>query len=89
MPHPEHQPQDSRFQIVQPEGTAVLEYRISGHYMQIHRTYVPDSLRGQGLAAQLAEAAFDFAREKHLRVEPLCSYIRRYAERHPEAKELI
>jgi len=44
--------------------------------------------RGQGVAAILVEAAFAAAREAGVKIEPQCSYIARYMERHPETSDL-
>ncbi len=84
-----HAVKEARFESPAQGSVAVLEYALAGEVMTIHHTYVPEALRGMGLAAALAKAAFDYARSEGLRVDPACSYIARYAERHPEAKELI
>lgn len=47
-------------------------------------TYVPEKLRGQGIAKKLLDFAVGFAREKGMKVVPACSYVRAEFERHPE-----
>ncbi|WP_062228303.1 GNAT family N-acetyltransferase [Aureimonas frigidaquae] len=47
-------------------------------------TYVPESLRGQGIAEKLLDYAVDFARQKGKKVVPACSYVRAQFERHPD-----
>ncbi len=47
-------------------------------------TYVPEHLRGQGIAEALVERGVAYAREKGMTVVPTCSYVRRLFDRHPE-----
>ena len=60
---------------------AVLEYRFVGEkHVDMTHTGVPVELRGRGIAAQLAAAAFDYAVENRLRVTPSCSYIQKFVD---------
>ncbi|WP_446653813.1 GNAT family N-acetyltransferase [Blastomonas sp.] len=47
-------------------------------------TYVPDSMRGQGIAARLVDALIATAREQQWQVIPRCSYVVVAFQRHPE-----
>jgi uncharacterized protein len=40
-----------------------------------NHTWVDDSLRGQGVARQLLDVLVEFAREKHIKILPTCSYV--------------
>lgn len=84
-----HEPENRRFIIQMERVAAVLEYHLNGPRMTITHTFVPDTLRGKGLAGYLAKAAFDFARTNDLRVVPQCSYIATYAQRHPDVQPLL
>lgn len=84
-----HNTERLRFEINIEAAQAVLDYQLSDGLMVITHTFVPEELRGQSIAGQLAKAAFDFAREEALKVVPQCSYIGVYARRHPEAKALL
>lgn len=55
----------------------------------ITRTFVDDSLRGQGVAGQLMDAAAAQIRADGNRARPICSYAKSWFERHPEAGDLI
>ncbi len=59
-------------------------YRIEGDVFDIRSTFVPDELRGQGIASQLVKAACDYAKKEHLKIKPTCSYARVWLERHPD-----
>ncbi|WP_017672693.1 GNAT family N-acetyltransferase [Blastomonas sp. AAP53] len=52
-------------------------------------TYVPDSMRGQGIAAQLTDALIDAARSEGWKVIPRCSYVVTAFRRHPEWGDVL
>ena len=52
-------------------------------------TYVPHSIRTKGIAWELAEFAFEYARKNNLKVIPRCGYIRRFVNKNPHLKELL
>jgi hypothetical protein len=84
-----HSPEEGQFLISASPNAAELDYRIKDEKMYIDRTYVPETLRGGGIAAKLVKAALKFAREKGLKVVPECSYVAVYLERHPEWSDLL
>ncbi|GIZ11772.1 GNAT family N-acetyltransferase [Pseudomonas sp. NCCP-436] len=49
--------------------------------LDIYRTFVPNSLRGRGIAAALTEHALRYAETHGYTVIPSCSYVERYMER--------
>jgi predicted GNAT family acetyltransferase len=50
--------------------------------LDFYRTFVPDALRGRGIAAALTKRALDYADSIGYTVIPSCSYVERYMERH-------
>lgn len=61
---------------------AFLEYRLLDHNrIDMFHTFVPDELRGKGVAGELARAALSYANQNGLLVEPTCSYVKAYLER--------
>ncbi|MGK9063975.1 GNAT family N-acetyltransferase [Stutzerimonas chloritidismutans] len=52
--------------------------------LDIYRTFVPDALRGRGVAAALTQHALDYAAREGFTVIPSCSYVERYMERQAE-----
>ncbi len=77
-----HDPKARQF-IVTIEGhDAYLAYMDLGRQtIDIYRTFVPEALRGKGVAAELAEAALQFAEAQGYTVLASCSYVERYMER--------
>ena len=49
--------------------------------LDIYRTFVPNTLRGRGIAAALTEQALEYAEQMGYTVIPSCSYVERYLER--------
>lgn len=82
---PVHLPERSRFEIPLGDGdVAEIDYRIDGDTITMFHTGVPSEYQGQGIAAVITKYALDWARENGYTVNPLCSYIRVYIQRHPE-----
>uniref|UniRef100_A0A665TDM4 Protein NATD1 n=1 Tax=Echeneis naucrates TaxID=173247 RepID=A0A665TDM4_ECHNA len=82
----DHDRQNRRF-TVRP-GTAhecaVLSYSFIGDKeVDLMSTYVPEALRGQGVAALLSQAAVEFLVEGNLKARVSCWYIQKYMEEHP------
>ncbi|HEY9175495.1 MAG TPA: GNAT family N-acetyltransferase [Verrucomicrobiae bacterium] len=66
-----------------------LSYAFEGDCVVFDHTFVPDGLRGRGIAAKLARAALEEARQRGWRVIPRCSYVAAFINRHPEFAGLL
>jgi predicted GNAT family acetyltransferase len=78
-----------RFEIKEEGHTAVAEYMISGPKIIFTHTEVPVAMEGNGLGGILARTALEYAKEKELKVMPLCPFMAGYIKRHPEWKPLL
>lgn len=77
-----HDLEDKQFYVSIDGSRAYLAYMDLGRKtLDIYRTYVPDALRGKGLAARLTAHALQFAQERGYEVIPSCSYVERYMQR--------
>lgn len=77
----QHDVEGRMFYIDDDAGRAYLTYMDLGKQtIDIYRTFVPDGLRGHGLAALLAAEALKFAAEQGYKVIPSCTYMERYME---------
>jgi hypothetical protein len=86
----EHDETMTTFSVELEGAEAVLMYRhVGDDTLDFTDTYVPPQHRGRGVAAELARAAFEYAREHGYRVIPTCPYITTYLKRHPEYQELV
>ncbi len=79
----------NRFFMRTPGGEAEAVYEIRGGTIAITHTFVPESERGKGIAEALVMKAFEFARMRHLRVKPECSYAAHFAGTHPEFSDIM
>lgn len=84
-----HNEEERRFELSIGGLRAVLTYRLSPDRIVLLHTEVPEPLQGRGLAAKLTRSALDFAREKRLRVVPLCPYASSFLRRHAEYQDLV
>ncbi|RMQ58035.1 hypothetical protein ALQ01_03072 [Pseudomonas savastanoi pv. glycinea] len=71
------------FEIIIDGHRAYLTYMDLGKQtLDFYRTFVPDALRGRGIAAALTKEALDYAGSIGYSVIPSCSYVERYMELH-------
>jgi len=77
-----HQPELHRF-VARIEGDeAVLEYRLlPDNGIDFTRTFVPEALRGQGIAEKLVRTGIAWAREQEYEVQASCWYVTRFLKR--------
>jgi hypothetical protein len=80
----------SRFEIEERCEIAYLEFDIDSQgWMTIWHTEVPPAMRGRGVAGELAQTAFEYAKQNKLRVDVICPLAADFAAKHPEYKPLI
>ncbi len=71
-----------QFEVVIDEHRAYLAYMDLGKQtLDIYRTFVPNALRGRGIAAALTEQALEYAHTAGYSVIASCSYVERFIER--------
>ena len=57
--------------------------------VEVTHTFVDDSLRGQGVAGRLMEAAAQKLRADGKKAKPVCSYAVAWFEKHPEYADVL
>jgi predicted GNAT family acetyltransferase len=80
---------ESRYEIEEEGETAFAAYRLEGDTIVFHHTVVPEALEGRGVGSALVGGALEDVRAQGLKVEPLCSFVRHYIERHRDAQDLL
>jgi len=68
---------------------AFLSYTHEGERVVLDHTFVPDDLRGQGIAAALVRAALNEARQRHWRIDPRCPYVATFIKRNSDFADLV
>ncbi len=79
-----HDARATRFITTVDGQQAHLDYWLEGEIMTITHTRVPEAIGGRGIAGRLVRHALQHARERHWRVDPVCSYAGAWMRRHPE-----
>ena len=80
----------SRFEIEERGEAAYLEFDTDSHgWMTMWHTEVPPAMRGRGVAAELAQTAFEYAKQNNLRVDVICPLAADFASKHPEYSSFI
>ena len=82
-------PAEGRFEAVVDGQRAVATYDVEGDRITFTHTIVPEALEGRGVGSALVKTALASARERGLKVVPLCSFVDAYIKRHPELKDLL
>lgn len=83
-----HNPAENRFETWIEGKLSKLDYMEDRDSILMMHVGVHPQHRGQGVAEKLTRVALEYARDKSLRVIPMCSYVRAYISRHPEYVEL-
>lgn len=84
------QHKEGEFFVVINGKKAILDYTINGKEMDIFHTFTDPDLRGQGLAEQLTQAAFEHAKKNGLKIIPTCEYVRdAFLKKHPEWNSIV
>ena len=79
-----------RFEIDLGDGSlAIAEYTLPEGKIMFTHTEVPPAHEGQGLGTALIRHALRSARERGLKVIPICPFFAAYIARHPEEQDLL
>lgn len=80
-----HDPERRRFEIDLNGHVAYLRYEIHDSSLDVLSTFVPEQIRGHGLAGELVAAAYSYADSQGLARKATCSYAGKWLEHHPLA----
>ena len=71
------------------ESLAKIELLHDGDDIIIQHTFVSEQLRGQNVARQLLEAVVDLAREKNIKIIPICSFAKAELNKNNDYKDVL
>ncbi|HEX9690971.1 MAG TPA: GNAT family N-acetyltransferase [Gemmatimonadales bacterium] len=81
-----HDPDAMRFTLEMGGAEAYLQYgELDAGALDFRVVYVPDALRGSGVAAKIVAHALAYARAQGREVVASCGYVRRHLEREAQA----
>lgn len=79
-----------RFEIDLGDGRfAIADYNLLTGKIMFTHTEVPEAHEGKGLGSALIRAGLAAARERGLKVIPICPFFAAYMQKHPEEHDLL
>ena len=83
-------PERHRFELDLGDGdVAFAEYTLPAGKIMFTHTEVPEGHEGKGIGTMLIRFALDAARERGLKVIPICPFFAAYMQKHPEVQDLL
>jgi len=83
-------PERHRFEIDLGDGTfAIAEYTLRPGKIMFTHTEVPEAHEGKGIGTTLIRFALDAARERGMKVIPICPFFAAYMQKHAEVQDLL
>ena len=68
---------------------AIAEYTLPAGKIMFTHTEVPPSHEGKGIGTTLIRAGLDAARERGLKVIPICPFFAAYMQKHKDVQDLL
>lgn len=82
-------PASQRYELEVEHGLAFIDYLRDGGKVIMTHAEVPPASRGGGVGSALVKGALALVRERGDKVVPLCPFVARYMQRHPETRDLL
>ena len=78
-----------RFELLEDGKLAYADYFLEDGVMILPHVETDPALRGKGAAGRLMAGLLEHARERGIKVTPVCSYAVAYLDRHSEYQDLV
>ena len=83
-------PERHRFEVDLGDGMfAIAEYTLPAGKMMFTHTEVPEAHEGKGIGTMLIRFALDAARERGLKVIPICPFFAAYMQKNADTHDLL
>ena len=83
-------PDRHRFEIDLGDGSiAIAEYTLPAGKIMFTHTEVPEAHEGKGIGTMLIEFGLAAARERGLKVIPICPFFAAYMQEHSDVQDLL
>ncbi|HET7709649.1 MAG TPA: GNAT family N-acetyltransferase [Sphingomicrobium sp.] len=82
-------PDKHRFEADLGDAVAIAEYNLLSKVIMFTHTEVPKAYEGRGIGTRLIEFALAAARERGLKVIPICPFFAAYMKEHREVQDLL
>ena len=87
--HDEQQEEGMFFIEEEAKIVAKMTYKVRSGNMVIEHTLVDESLRGKDVGARLVGEGVNFARQKNMKIVPVCTYAKKLLERSKEYNDVL
>ena len=81
--------EQNRFEANVDGHLAIIEYSVKPGVLSLTHTEVPKDLGGKGVASELTENVLLQIEQRGLKVIPVCPFIEKYIDKHPEWKSIL
>ena len=78
-----------RYEMDEAGEMSYADYRLAGERMYIDYVFSPPALRGSGASGRLMSALSQDARDKGLKITPICGYAAAWLRRSHEFRDLV
>lgn len=79
----------SRYEMDERGQTSYANYRLQGDRLYLDYVFAPPELRGTGASGRLMAALAADARDKGLKIIPICGYAAVWLQRSAEFRDLV
>ena len=79
----------SRYEMQEQGETSYANYRLQGERLYVDYVFSPPALRGSGAAGRLMAALAADARDKGLKITPICGYAAAWLKRSHAFRDLV
>lgn len=79
----------NRFEAEVEGSLAIIEYSVKPGVLSLNHTEVPKELSGKGIATEMAEKVLLQIELRGLKIIPVCPFIKKYIDKHPEWKSIV
>ena len=79
----------ARYEVDEQGLTSDADYRLDGPRMYLDYVFSPPALRGSGASGRLMSALSQDARDRGLKIKPICGYAAAWLRRSPEFRDLV
>ena len=85
----ENDEKERKFYALVDGHEAMIGYVKSGNTYNLLHTFVPEELRGHGVADQLVQGTLDQIKAQGARFIATCPFVQAFLKRHPEYQESV
>lgn len=79
----------NRFETTVDGYEAIIEYSVLPNILSLNHIEVDEALAGKGVASEMTEKVLLQIELRGLKVIPICPFIKKYIQKHPEWNSII